>query len=115
MTAIVNRTPDSFYDQGATFATEAAQTAIARAVAEGADVIDLGGVAASAGEEVTAVEEAARVVPLVEWARDRYPDLPIGVGTRRHEAGDAACRAGAASSTRSAPPSTPAPRCSGTG
>ncbi|MCC8336408.1 dihydropteroate synthase [Streptomyces sp. R1] len=93
--AIVNRTPDSFYDQGATFAAEAAQSAIARAVAEGADMIDLGGVAASPGEEVTAEEEAARVVPLVEWARDRYPDLLISIDTWRHEVGDAACRAGA--------------------
>lgn len=93
--AIVNRTPDSFYDQGATFAAEAARTAVARAVDEGADMIDLGGVAASPGEEVTAAEEAARVVPLVEWARDRYPDLLISIDTWRHEVGDAACRAGA--------------------
>ncbi|MEV5701767.1 dihydropteroate synthase [Streptomyces anthocyanicus] len=93
--AIVNRTPDSFYDRGATFAAEAARSAIARAVAEGADMIDLGGVTASPGAEVTAAEEVARVVPLVEWARDRYPDLLISIDTWRHEVGDAACRAGA--------------------
>ncbi|MFI1753657.1 dihydropteroate synthase [Streptomyces sp. NPDC020571] len=93
--AIVNRTPDSFYDRGATFAAEAAQAAVARAVAEGADMIDLGGVAASPGEDVTAAEEAARIVPLVEWARERYPDLLISVDTWRHEVGDAVCGAGA--------------------
>ncbi|MGH3369955.1 MAG: dihydropteroate synthase, partial [Nocardioidaceae bacterium] len=37
MMAIVNRTPDSFYDRGATFATEAAYEAIDQAVADGAD------------------------------------------------------------------------------
>jgi dihydropteroate synthase len=93
--AIVNRTPDSFYDQGATFAAEAAQAAITRAVTEGADMIDIGGVAASPGEHVSTEEEIARVVPLVEWARDRYPDLVISIDTWRHEVGDAACRAGA--------------------
>lgn len=93
--AIVNRTPDSFYDRGATFAEDAAKAAISRAVTEGADMIDLGGVTASPGAEVTADEEITRVVPLVEWARDRYPDLLISIDTWRHEVGDAACRAGA--------------------
>ncbi len=44
--AIVNRTPDSFYDRGATFTDEAAKTAAHRVVEEGADVIDIGGVKA---------------------------------------------------------------------
>jgi dihydropteroate synthase len=93
--AIVNRTPDSFYDRGATFAEDAAKAAISRAVDEGADMVDLGGVTASPGDEVTAEEEIARVVPLVEWARNRHPDLLISIDTWRHEVGDAACRAGA--------------------
>lgn len=44
--AIVNRTPDSFYDRGATFTDEAAQAAVHQAVADGADVVDIGGVKA---------------------------------------------------------------------
>ncbi len=52
--AIVNRTPDSFYDRGATFTDEAAKAAAHRAVAEGADVIDVGGVKAGPGEDVDA-------------------------------------------------------------
>src|ERR687888_347035 len=79
--AIVNRTPDSFYDRGATFADHAAKAAIAQAVAEGADMIDLGGVAASPGEEVTVQEEINRVVPTVEWIRATYPDVLISVDT----------------------------------
>ncbi|WP_236724566.1 dihydropteroate synthase, partial [Mycobacterium avium] len=47
--AIINRTPDSFYDRGATFSDDAARAAVHRAVAEGADVIDVGGVKAGPG------------------------------------------------------------------
>ena len=52
--AIINRTPDSFYDKGATFSDEAARAAVHRAVAEGADVIDVGGVKAGPGQNVDA-------------------------------------------------------------
>jgi dihydropteroate synthase len=93
--AIINRTPDSFYDRGATFAEDEAKEAIGRAAAEGADMIDLGGVAASPGDEVTADEEIERVEPLVTWTRATYPDLLISINTWRHEVGDACCRAGA--------------------
>lgn len=93
--AIVNRTPDSFYDRGATFAQDAAKAAVRQAVAHGADVIDVGGVAASPGEEVTAAEEIRRVVPTIEWIRATHPAMAISVDTWRHEVADAACRAGA--------------------
>lgn len=93
--AIVNRTPDSFYDHGATFGEDAARKAIDLAVAEGADVIDLGGVTASPGDEVTVDDEIRRVVPVVEWTRERYPDVLISIDTWRHEVGEASCRAGA--------------------
>lgn len=93
--AIVNRTPDSFYDRGATFAEDAAKEAIRQAVAEGADVIDIGGVTASPGAEVDTDEEIARVLPTVKWTRATYPDLLISVDTWRNEVGDAVCRAGA--------------------
>lgn len=93
--AIVNRTPDSFYDRGATFADDAAKAAIHKAATDGADVIDLGGVPASPGEEVTVAEEIRRVVPVVTWIAATYPDLLISVDTWRPAVGDAACRAGA--------------------
>jgi len=93
--AIVNRTPDSFYDRGATFAEDAARIAVDTAVAEGADVIDVGGVTASPGAEVDADEEIQRVLPTVQWIRESYPDVLISVDTWRHEVGDAVCRAGA--------------------
>ncbi|SEG90503.1 dihydropteroate synthase [Saccharopolyspora kobensis] len=93
--AIVNRTPDSFYDRGATFEEDAAKTAVERAVAEGADVIDIGGVTASPGAEVDTDEEIRRVLPTVEWVKATYPDVLISVDTWRHEVADAVCRAGA--------------------
>ena len=93
--AIVNRTPDSFYDKGATFADEAAFAAVERAVAEGAGIVDIGGVKAGPGEEVTPAEEIRRTVPFVAEVRSRYPDLVISVDSWRAEVGRAACEAGA--------------------
>jgi dihydropteroate synthase len=93
--AIINRTPDSFYDAGATFTGEAAKAAVHRAVAEGADVIDVGGVKAGPGEAVDADSETARVVPFIEWLRGAYPDQLISIDTWRSEVAKRACAAGA--------------------
>lgn len=93
--AIVNRTPDSFYDRGATFGDEAAKEAVHRVVSEGADVIDVGGVKAGPGATVDADEEARRVVPFIEWLRGAYPDQCISVDTWRSSVAARACEAGA--------------------
>ncbi|WP_326618625.1 dihydropteroate synthase [Streptomyces decoyicus] len=93
--AIVNRTPDSFYDQGATFRDEPALARVEQAVADGAAIIDIGGVKAGPGEEVDAAEEARRTVGFVAEVRKRFPDVVISVDTWRHEVGEAVCEAGA--------------------
>nr|WP_156745734.1 dihydropteroate synthase [Mycobacterium sp. ACS4054] len=93
--AIVNRTPDSFYDKGATFSDEAARDAARRAIAEGADVVDVGGVKAGPGQEVDAGTEIARLIPFIEWLRGAYPDQLISVDTWRSEVAKVACAAGA--------------------
>jgi len=93
--AIVNRTPDSFYDRGATFAESDALAAVDAAVAEGADIVDIGGVKAGPGSTVDAEEEISRVVPFVATVRARYPDLLISVDTWRAEVGRLACEEGA--------------------
>ncbi|BFO15056.1 hypothetical protein SHKM778_14440 [Streptomyces sp. KM77-8] len=93
--AIVNRTPDSFYDRGATFRDEPALTRVEQAVADGAEIIDIGGVKAGPGEEVTAEEEARRTVGFVAEVRRRFPDVVISVDTWRHDVGEAVCEAGA--------------------
>ncbi len=93
--AIVNRTPDSFYDQGATFRDEPALDRVERAVAEGAAIIDIGGVKAGPGEDVSVEEEVRRTAGFVAEVRRRYPDVVISVDTWRHEVGDAVCAEGA--------------------
>jgi dihydropteroate synthase len=91
---ILNRTPDSFFDRGATFALDELLDRAERLVAEGADVLDVGGVKAGPGPEVTEAEELDRVVPTVEALHDRV-DVPLSVDTWRASVLDAACRAGA--------------------
>src|SRR5690242_18345175 len=93
--AIVNRTPDSFYDRGATFTDAAAMDAVARAVDEGADLVDIGGVKAGPGALVDAVEETRRVIPFVGAIRAKYPQLLISVDTWRADVALAAVGAGA--------------------
>ena len=93
--AIVNRTPDSFYDRGATYAMAAAMERVDRVVAEGADMVDVGGVKAAPGEEVDAAEEIRRTVDLVAAIRDAHPALPISIDTWRAEVAREVLAAGA--------------------
>ncbi|NGP04631.1 dihydropteroate synthase [Rhodococcus sp. 14C212] len=93
--AIVNRTPDSFYDRGATFTDDAAMAAVDRAVAEGADLVDIGGVKAGPGEVVDAAEETRRVVPFVAAIRARHPGLLVSVDTWRSDVARRAVAEGA--------------------
>lgn len=93
--AIINRTPDSFYDRGATFSDQAAMAAVHRAVGEGADIVDIGGVKAGPGDDVGVAEEIRRVVPFIHAVRECYPDLLISVDTWRHEVAQLAIEAGA--------------------
>jgi dihydropteroate synthase len=93
--AIVNATPDSFFDKGRTFGTDAALARIDQVVDDGADIVDIGGIKAAPGGEVDAEEELARVLPVVEGARSRHPDLVLSVDTWRADVADVLCRAGA--------------------
>ncbi len=92
--AIVNRTPDSFYDGGRTFALDAAVTASLQAVADGADWLDIGGVPFAPGPPLSATEEAARVVPVVK-AVSAESDVIISVDTFLPEVARLALEAGA--------------------
>jgi dihydropteroate synthase len=93
--AIVNRTPDSFYRPGITWDHQKAMERVHEIAAEGADILDVGGVPAKPGDEVTVTEEIRRTVPFIEAVRAAYPDLVISVDTFRHEVGRAVCEAGA--------------------
>jgi dihydropteroate synthase len=92
--AIVNRTPDSFYDGGRTFALDAAVDHALAQVAAGADILDVGGVKAGPGAEVTEQDELDRIVPFVTAFR-RRSDAVLSVDTFRASVARAALRAGA--------------------
>ena len=75
MMAIVNRTPDSFYDQGATWAEDKAFERVALVVEQGAEIVDIGGIKAAPGDEVGVEEEMRRTVSFVERVRAAHPDV----------------------------------------
>lgn len=92
--AVVNRTPDSFYDRGATFALDRAVQASLTAVAAGADWVDIGGVPFSPGPELPVEEECARVLPVVQALR-AASDCVISVDTFQPEVARRGIAAGA--------------------
>ena len=95
MMAIVNRTPDSFYDRGATWAEDKAFDRVAQVVAQGAEIVDIGGVKAAPGVAIDPQEEIARVASFVGRVRASYPDLVISVDTWRAEVARVVCAEGA--------------------
>jgi len=93
--AVINRTPDSFFDRGVTREFGPALDAASRAVADGADIVDIGGVKAGPGDEVTPAVEIDRVAGLVAAVRARHPDVVISVDTWRAEVAEVVAQAGA--------------------
>ncbi len=92
--AVVNRTPDSFYDKGRTFALDAAVSAAFAAVDDGADWVDIGGAPFAPGAPIPVDEEAGRVVPVIAELR-AGSDVVISVDTFHAEVARSAIRAGA--------------------
>lgn len=92
--AIVNRTPDSFHDKGATFALDRAVEAAVRAADQGADWVDIGGVKFAPGPELSADDEIDRVLPVVSQLAQQS-DVVISVDTFRPEVAAATIAAGA--------------------
>lgn len=92
--AIINRTPDSFYDGGRTFALEAAVDAALQAADDGADWVDIGGAPFAPGPAIPAGEEADRIVPVIEAVR-AASDVIISADTFLPEVAEKAIRAGA--------------------
>ncbi|MFZ3453092.1 dihydropteroate synthase, partial [Arthrobacter sp. 7Tela_A1] len=92
--AIINRTPDSFFDGGRTFALDAAVQAALKAVDDGADWVDIGGVPFAPGPPLSAAEEAARVVPVIRAVREQT-DAVISADTFLPAVAEAAVEAGA--------------------
>jgi dihydropteroate synthase len=92
--AIINRTPDSFFDRGSTFELHRAVAAALAALRDGADIVDVGGVPFGRGPPVSPREELDRVVPLIEAIR-AASDAVISVDTHRAEVAARCIEAGA--------------------
>jgi len=79
---ILNRTPDSFFDKGQYWDLDAFFRLAERHATEGADLLDVGGVKAGPGPDVSETEELDRVIPAIQALRQRF-DLPLSVDTWR--------------------------------
>lgn len=93
--AIINRTPDSFYDKGATFDAAAGFERVDLVAEQGADIVDIGGVKAGPGDVVDTQEEIRRTATFIAGVRERHPGILISVDTWRAEVAREACLAGA--------------------
>lgn len=94
--AILNVTPDSFSDGGRYDAVDAAVAQAHALIAEGADILDIGGESTRPGaEEVPLEAEIDRVVPVIAALREAGVTTPISIDTRKAPVADAALRAGA--------------------
>ncbi|KYH43162.1 dihydropteroate synthase [Branchiibius sp. NY16-3462-2] len=93
--AIVNRTRDSFYAGNRHHDDESAYLAVESALADGADIIDVGGVrAGQEGEDVSIEQEIERVVPFLIEIRRRHPEAILSLDTWRAPVAAAAAEAG---------------------
>ncbi len=91
---VLNRTHDSFYAPAATFALDELFGRAEQLVADGADLLDVGGVRAGPGDDVSEAEELDRVVPVVEELCRRF-EVPVSVDTWRASVAKACYAAGA--------------------
>ena len=92
---ILNVTPDSFYDGGWHFDNTNAQKRIEEMIAEGAEIIDIGGESTRPGSKpVTVEEELERVIPAIRFI-SKISDIPISIDTQKAEVAKKAVEAGA--------------------
>ena len=95
---VVNVTPDSFFDGGAHDTPGPAAAHASKLIAEGADIVDIGGESTRPGApEVEPALEIARVVPTIAQIRARNAAIPISIDTIKSEVAAAAIEAGGSS------------------
>ncbi len=93
---IVNVTPDSFSDGGSYASADDAAKHAAQMIADGADLLDVGGESTRPGSDIVpADEETQRVVPVIRRIVEEHPDLPVSVDTRKSDVARVALEAGA--------------------
>lgn len=83
---IVNVTPDSFYDGSRTFTEEEIERRVVQAIAEGTDMLDVGGYSSRPNaDEVSVDEECARVCRAMKVIRRVCPEVAVSIDTFRAE------------------------------
>jgi dihydropteroate synthase len=93
---VVNASPESFSDQGLNQTVSDHLKRVAEVIECGADIVDIGGQSAITGQpELAADKEAERVVPIVEWVRQRFPETIISVDTYKTAVAEQVLAAGA--------------------
>ncbi len=92
---VVNVTPDSYYDGGQYNHVDQAVTRVGELLAEGADIIDIGGESTGPGsKDVSLDEELSRVMPVIEAVRKEYPEAKLAIDTYKAEVAKQATAAG---------------------
>jgi dihydropteroate synthase len=93
---IINATPDSFYDGGSYFSVDSAIEHAQQLIAEGADILDIGGASSRPGATVVMPDiERERVVPVIKKIREMNQHIPVSVDTTWVSVAEAAVKAGA--------------------
>ncbi|MBF0598060.1 dihydropteroate synthase [Faecalibacter rhinopitheci] len=93
---ILNTTPNSFYDGGSSESMDIILKKVEKHIADGADILDIGGYSTKPGaEEVSEEDELIRTIPVIEALIKKYPELIISIDTFRGSVARAAINAGA--------------------
>ncbi len=93
--AILNLTPDSFFDGGKHSSLESAMLHAEKLISEGADMIDIGAYSSRPGaQEISAQEEMDRTIPFIEAIHQSYPDVILSIDTFRADVAESCVQAG---------------------
>lgn len=93
---VLNCTPDSFYDGNKYLSTEKALAYAEKMIADGADIIDIGGESTRPGsEEVSEDKELKRVIPIISELKKRHPTFPCSIDSYKPKVVEQALEAGA--------------------
>ena len=93
--AILNVTPDSFYDGDSSFKPQDYLTKVEKMITDGADIIDVGGMSTKPGaKEITAEEEANRVLPILKILIAQFPAMMFSIDTYRSSVAEQAIKLG---------------------
>ncbi|VTP89138.1 dihydropteroate synthase [Sphingobacterium daejeonense] len=93
--AILNLTPDSFFDGGKHSSLESAMLHAEKLISEGADMIDIGAYSSRPGaQEISAQEEMDRAIPFIEAIHQSYPDVILSIDTFRADVAESCVQAG---------------------